>query len=71
MGFLPKPLTDTVLVPIVEDKTKNISDKGNYSPIALASVVSTYLKCLFALNLNRFCIRPIISLVLKPITLQT
>ena len=70
-GVLPKPLTDTVLVPIVEDKTKNISDKGNYRPIALASVVSKYLKCLFALNLNRFCIRPIISLVLKPITLQT
>ena len=30
-GVLPKPLTDRVLVPIVEDKTKNISDKGNYT----------------------------------------
>ena len=28
------------LVPIVKDKTKNISDKGNYRPIALASVMS-------------------------------
>ena len=70
-GFLPNPLTDTVCVPIVKYKTKNISDKGNYRPIALASVVSKYLKCLFALNLNRFCIRPIITLVFMPITLQT
>ena len=38
-GFLSNPLTDTVLVPIVKDKTKNISDKGNYRPIALASVM--------------------------------
>ena len=38
--LLPNPLTDTVLVPIVKDNTKNISDKGNYRPIALASVVS-------------------------------
>ena len=39
-GFLPSDLTDTVLVPIVKDKTGDISDKGNYRPIALASVIS-------------------------------
>ena len=39
-GFLPNPLTDTVLVPIVKDTTKNISEKGNYRHIALAAVVS-------------------------------
>ena len=39
-GFLPNHLTDTVLVAIVKDNTKNISDKGNYRPIALASVMS-------------------------------
>ena len=39
-GFLPSDLTDTVLVPIVKDKTADISDKGNYRPIALASVIS-------------------------------
>ena len=37
-----KPLSkssyiETVLVPIVKDKTADISDKGNYRPIALAS----------------------------------
>ena len=29
-GFLPSDLTDTVLVPIVKDKTGDISDKGNF-----------------------------------------
>ena len=51
-GCLPNPLTDTVLVPIVKDKTKTYLTKAT-------------------IDLLRFCIRPIISLVLKPITLQT
>ena len=69
-GFLPNPLTDTVLVPIVKDKTKNISDKATIDLLSWLQSCLKHLKCLFALNLNRFCIRPIISLVLKPITLQ-
>ena len=35
-GFLPSDLTYTA--PIVKDKTGDISDKGNYRHIALASV---------------------------------
>ena len=34
-GFLPSDLTDTVLVPIVKDKTADMSDKGNYRYIDL------------------------------------
>ena len=29
-GFLPSYLTDSVIIPIVKDKCKNISDAGNY-----------------------------------------
>ena len=29
-GFLPSYLTDYVIIPIVKDKCKNISDVGNY-----------------------------------------
>ena len=36
-GFLPSDLRDTV--PIVKDKAADISDKGNYRPIALASAI--------------------------------
>ena len=53
-GFLPNPLTDTVLVPIVKDKTKNISDKGNYRPIALASVVSKVFEMSLRVKLESF-----------------
>ena len=39
-GFLHRSLTDSVIIPIVKDKCKNISDIGNYRPIALSSVLS-------------------------------
>ena len=53
-GFLPNPLTDTVLVPIVKDKTKNIYDKGNHRPIALASVVSKVFEMSLRVKLESF-----------------
>ena len=44
-GFQPSDLIDTVLVPIVKDKTGDIiSVKGNYRHIALASVFSKVLE---------------------------
>ena len=36
-GFLPSTMTDTILVPIIKDKTCNASSKANYRPIALTS----------------------------------
>ena len=52
-GFLPSDLTDTVLVPIVKDKTGDISDKGNYRPIALASVISKVLEMALLVKLEK------------------
>ena len=45
-GHLPHALTKVVLVPIVKDKTGNISEKDNYRPIALASVSPKLLETL-------------------------
>ena len=53
-GFLPSDLTDTVLVPIVKDKTGDISDKGNYRPIALASVVSKVFEMSLLVKLEKY-----------------
>ena len=39
-GFLPSTMTDTILVPIIKDKTGNVSSIANYRPIALTSVLS-------------------------------
>ena len=49
---LPNELTKVVLVPILKDKTGNISDKDNYRPIALASVASKLLETII-LNRSR------------------
>ena len=55
---MPNPLTDTVgpTCPYspVTDKTKNISDKGNYRPIALASVVSKVFEMSLRVKLESF-----------------
>ena len=51
-GFLPSDLTDTVLVPIVKDKTGDISDKGNY--IALASVISRLFEMALLVKLGNY-----------------
>ena len=39
-GFLPSTMTDTILVPIIKDKTGNASSKANYRLTALTSVLS-------------------------------
>ena len=53
-GFLPSDFTDTVLVPIVKDKTADISDKGNYRPIALASVISKVFEMALLVKLEKY-----------------
>ena len=53
-GFLPSDLTDTVLVPVVKDKTGDISDTGNYRPIALASVISKVLEMALLVKFEKY-----------------
>ena len=38
-GVIPKSCTDTLLVPIIKVKNKNVYDVSNYRPIALTTVV--------------------------------
>ena len=39
-AFLPEDLMKTMIVPLVKDKTGDITSKDNYSPIALSTVSS-------------------------------
>ena len=39
-GTLPESMLDVILVPVIKDRSKKISCKDNYRPIALASVMS-------------------------------
>lgn len=42
-SYLPDDLMKTIVVPIVKNKTGDISDKGNYRPISLATIVAKVL----------------------------
>ena len=43
-----------MLVPFVKDKTGDISDKGNYILIALASVISKVLEMALLVKLEKY-----------------
>ena len=39
-GYIPQPLIETTIVPIIKNKAGNLSSGNNYRPIALANVMS-------------------------------
>ena len=39
-GYLPEDFMKTAIVPIIKNKTRDSSDKGNYKPIALVTTCS-------------------------------
>ena len=43
-GFLPESMLHSVIVPIIKNKNKSISDKNNYRPIALSNVCTKVLE---------------------------
>ncbi|KAG7308712.1 hypothetical protein JYU34_005936 [Plutella xylostella] len=45
-SYLPQDLMHTVVVPIIKNKTGNVSDVSNYRPISLATVVAKVLDSL-------------------------
>lgn len=45
-GFLPPSLMKTVIVPVIKDKKGIVTDKDNYRPIAVTSVVSKLIELL-------------------------
>ena len=50
-GYIPPAMIETVIVPIVKNKSGNLSDSNNYRLFALAKIVSKmlvfvlFLKC--------------------------
>ena len=39
-GYLPPAMIETTIVPIVKNMSGNLSDRSNYRPIALATIIS-------------------------------
>jgi exonuclease III len=53
-SHLPAQMIKTVVVPVVKNKTANLSDKNNYRPISLATVVSKVFDSVLNTRLNTY-----------------
>ena len=49
-GYIPKVITESLIVPVITDKNIRVNKKGNYKPICLSNVGS---KIVEAVLLNR------------------
>ena len=53
-GYLPDQCIDTVIIPLVKNKCGDLTDKGNYRPIAIASVASKLIEHLVLQRVEQF-----------------
>ena len=49
-GYVPKVITESVIIPVIKDKNRRVNDKSNYRPICLSNICS---KIVEAVLLNR------------------
>ena len=52
--YIPQPLIETTIVPIIKNKAGNLSSRNNYRPIALANVMSKVFESLILLRCEQF-----------------
>ena len=43
-GYIPKVITESVIVPVIKDKNRRVNDKGNYRPICLSNIGSKIIE---------------------------
>ena len=53
-GYLPTALIETTIVPIVKNKSGNLSDTNNYRPIALTTIVSKILEYVILIKCGEY-----------------
>ncbi|KAL0880596.1 hypothetical protein ABMA27_001826 [Loxostege sticticalis] len=53
-SYLPQDLIKTIVVPIVKDRTGDISNRGNYRPISLATTIAKVLDSVFDSELDKY-----------------
>lgn len=52
-SYLPDALMRTVVVPVIKNKSGDVSDKNNYRPISLATVVAKVLDSMLSTHLDK------------------
>ena len=50
--YVPGALTEVMIIPLVKNKNKDITDKNNYRPIAIANVVSKVLERIILMRIQ-------------------
>ena len=53
-AFVPSTLIKTTIVPIVKNKSGNLSDSNNYRPIAIATITSKLLESVLLLKCSDY-----------------
>ncbi|CAF4958321.1 unnamed protein product [Pieris macdunnoughi] len=53
-SYLSAALMDTIVVPVIKNRSGDISDKGNYRPISLATIMAKVLDSVLDSSLNNF-----------------
>ncbi|XP_022832297.1 uncharacterized protein LOC111360568 [Spodoptera litura] len=53
-SYLPADFMKTVVVPVVKNKTGDLSDKSNYRPISLATIIAKVFDGLLNTQLNKY-----------------
>lgn len=66
-SYLPADLLKTIVVPIVKNKTGDASEKSNYRPISLATIIAKVLDSLIDQQLDKYLILNDAQFGFKPI----
>ena len=53
-GYLPSTLIKTTIVPMVKNKSGNLSDSNNYRPIAIVTITSKLLESVLLLKCSDY-----------------
>ena len=53
-GYLPQQLMEIILIPVIKNKCGNVSDSGNYRPIAIANIISKVLESILLSRCEEF-----------------
>ena len=53
-SFIPSSMLNSVIIPLVKNKCGDLSDKNNYRPIALSSIISKVLERIILSRLEHY-----------------
>ena len=70
-GYLPPAIIETTIVPIVKNKSGNLSDSSNYRPIDLLQLCPKCLSLFYYLNVQNIYLLLTINLVSNNHTVLT